>query len=72
VHLDNEVSGAACSMPSERLRSPRLTVSAPKAALASLLLQPATAAQSVEAKQVMLTGDESVLATYGALIEPSN
>jgi alkyl sulfatase BDS1-like metallo-beta-lactamase superfamily hydrolase len=45
------------------------TLSSPKSALASLLLQPATAAQLAEAKQVTLTGDESVLATYGTLID---
>ena len=44
-------------------------MSGPKAALASLLLQPATAAPLAEAKQVTLTGDESVLATYGTLID---
>ena len=59
----------ACSMPSGRSHNPQLAVSGPKAALASLLLQPATAAQLAEAKQVTLTGDESVLATYGTLID---
>jgi alkyl sulfatase BDS1-like metallo-beta-lactamase superfamily hydrolase len=49
--------------------NPQLAVSGPKAALASLLLQAATAAQLAEAKHVTLTGDESVLATHSTLID---
>jgi alkyl sulfatase BDS1-like metallo-beta-lactamase superfamily hydrolase len=37
--------------------------------LASLLLRPVTAAQLAEAGHVTLTGDESALATYSALID---
>jgi alkyl sulfatase BDS1-like metallo-beta-lactamase superfamily hydrolase len=48
---------------------PQLTVSGPKATLAGLLLQPATAPHLAEAGHITLTGDQSVLATYGALVD---
>jgi alkyl sulfatase BDS1-like metallo-beta-lactamase superfamily hydrolase len=65
VHLGNEYPAWRAQCQSGRLPNPQLTQSA----LASLLLQPATAAQLAEARQVTLTGDESVLATYGTLID---
>ena len=47
----------------------QLTVSGPKAALTSVVLQPATADHLAQAGKIKLTGDESVLTTFAGLLD---
>jgi alkyl sulfatase BDS1-like metallo-beta-lactamase superfamily hydrolase len=47
----------------------QLTVSGPKPALASVLLQPATGARLAQAGTISMTGDHSALETYAGLLD---